>query len=423
MVTVVVAGARSPIAEPLVFESAEAWRRMSYESADREKTMPVSRLSGMAGIGVDRMGSLADRAADPELLRLENLDTDLRPPPGVVEATRAAAARDDANSYLPFLGADALRRAAAALVSRTAGVDYDWSRTTLISAGSLCGILNVLLATLEPGDEVVLLDPIYIGLTNRVRLAGGVPAFARCEVEGGVWRLDRASLEAAVTPRTRAFLMMSPAMPTGAVLRREDWAAVCDACRRADAWMIYDSAMERILFDGLEPVHPASFPGMAERTITVGSVSKEYRMIGWRVGWIVAPPGIVDDVGLVNISNVVCNVGIAQAAATVALETPGSDVAAATAEWQRRRDTILGELGGYRAIRPQGGWSLLVDVSELGMSGAEASARLLERGKVAATPMTGWGSDRSDGFVRLVFSNEPCERLEGLAERFDAALG
>ena len=152
--------------------------------------MPVSRLADMAGIGVDRLGALADREADPDVLRLENLDTDLRPPPGVVEATVAAAARDDANSYLPFLGTDRLRRAAAARVSRTSGVDYDWSETTVITTGGLSGVLNVLLAVLEPGDEVVLPDPVYVGLVNRVRLAGGVPRFVRCEVVGGVWRLD-----------------------------------------------------------------------------------------------------------------------------------------------------------------------------------------------------------------------------------------
>ena len=384
--------------------------------------MTVSRLAGMVGIGVDKMGAAADLAGDPSILRLENLDTDLRPPPGVVEATREAADRDDANSYLPFLGTDELRRAAAALVSRASGVEYDWNRSTLITAGGLAGIFNVLLAVLEPGDEVVLTDPIYVGLTNRVRLAGGVPKFAPCVVEDGVWRLDLDGLAAAVGPRTRAFLMMSPAMPTGAVLTREEWSAVCGACRAAGAWMIYDSAMERILFDGLEPIHPASFPGLAERTITVGAVSKEYRMIGWRVGWVVAPPSIVDDVGLVSISNVVCNVGIAQAAAAAALVAPDADLAAATAEWQARRDLLLGELDGYPLIKPEGGWSLLLDASELGMSGAEASARLMEHGKVAATPMTGWGRESSAKYLRLVFSNEPRERLAGLRQRFDAAL-
>lgn len=398
--------------------------------------MTVSRLAGMAPIGVDRMGSLADAAGDGEILRLENLDTDLRPPAGVEEATREAVGRDAANSYLPFVGHDATRRAAAARVSRSSGVDYDWSSTTLISNGGLSGILDVLLAILEPGDEVVLPDPVYIGLVNRVRLAGGVPRFARCEIVddddgdgdgggGGVWRLDLDSLRDAVTPKTRAFLMMSPTMPSGAVLRREEWRAVCAACREADAWMVYDSAMERILFDGLEVVHPASFEGMAERTITVGSVSKEYRMIGWRVGWIVAPPRIVDDIGLVAISNGCCTVGIAQQAAAIALETPDEEVARAAAVWQERRDVILDELRHHPMVRPEGGWSLLVDVARLargGLTGREASDRLMARSKIAATPMDGWGSERSRGFLRLVFSNEPAERLVGLGERFDAAL-
>ncbi len=385
--------------------------------------MPVSRLSGMAGIGVDRMGNLADELADPEVLRLENLDTDLRPPPGVVEATQQAATQDEANSYLPFLGMDSLRRAAATLVSRTSGVDYDWNVSTIITAGSLTGILNVLLATLEPGDEVLLPDPIYIGLINRVRLAGGVPVYVPCEIDGGVWKLDRERLAEVVTSKTRAFLMMSPSMPSGAVFSRDDWAAICRACREADAWMLYDSAMERILFDGLEHVHPASFPGMAERTITAGSVSKEYRMIGWRVGWIVAPPAIVNDIGLVNISNVVCNVGIAQAAATVALEAPDSDIADAAARWQGRRDVILEELDGLPVVKPEGGWSMLMDVTGYGLTGAQASERLLEKGKIAATPMTGWGTPRSDGFVRFVFSNEPAERLRGFRDRVEAAFG
>ena len=384
--------------------------------------MPVSRLAGMAGIGVDRMGNLADQSQDGALLRLENLDTDLRPPPGVEEATRQAVAEDDANSYLPFLGAHSLRQAAAALVSRLSGVEYDWQNSTIVSAGGLNGILNALLALLEPGDEVILTDPIYIGLVNRVRLAGGVPVFAPYQIEDGVWRLDRERLRQAVTAKTKVLLMMSPSMPTGAVFTRQDWDSICKTCREADTWLLYDSAMERILFDGLDSLHPAAFPGMAQRTITVGAVSKEYRMIGWRIGWIVAPPAIIDDIGLVSISNVVCPVGIAQAAATVALQAPDTDIAAASAEWQNRRDTILQELEGFPIVKPQGGWSMLLDVSGFGLTGAQASQRLLEKGKIAATAMTGWGSERSAHFVRFVFSNEPVRRLRGLRERVEAAL-
>jgi N-succinyldiaminopimelate aminotransferase len=384
--------------------------------------MTVQRLSGMHGIGVDRMGSLADQASDPEILRLENLDTDIRPPSGVVQITQSSVEQDRSNSYLPFMGSDELRTAATNLVNRLAGTDYEWQRSAIVCAGGLTGILNTLLALLENGDEVILPDPIYIGLVNRVHLSGGKPIFVPYDNINGVWVLDKGELERAVTARTRIFLMMSPSMPAGAVFTREDWELICKLCIQSGSWMVYDSAMERILFDGMEHIHPASFPGMARRTITVGSVSKEYRMIGWRIGWIVAPPDVVNDIGLVNISNVVCPVGIAQEAAASALRMPDFDIFNATREWEKRRDILLQELDGLPVIRPQGGWSLLMDVSRYGINGAEASTRFFEKGKIAATPMTGWGSKRSDRYIRLVYSNEPVERLKGIRSRIEKAL-
>ena len=121
-------------------------------------------------------------------------------------------------------------------------------------------------------------------------------------------------------------------MPSGALFQRDEWAAVCKACVDANAWMVYDSAMERILFDGAPHWHPASFDGMFERTVTVGAASKEYRMIGWRVGWVVGPLAAAEAIGRVSISNVVCPVGIAQQAVAAAIEAgddrSGSDGAA-----------------------------------------------------------------------------------------------
>jgi aspartate/methionine/tyrosine aminotransferase len=397
---------------------------------------PVSRLRHVPGIGVDRMGDAADAANDPELLRLENLDTDLRPPDVALEATRRAIDDDRANSYLPFPGHAALREAAAAHVSRIAGVPYDWRRSCLITAGGLNGILNVLLAILEPGEEVVLPAPVYAGLLNRVRVAGGEPRLARLVPGPDGWTLDPDSLRAAITPRTRALLLMSPSMPTGCVLTRADWQAAAALCREHDLWLIDDTAMERILYAGAPvssysrtPIHPAGLEGMAERTITVGSASKELRMIGWRVGWVVAPPSparrsqaIVDDIGLVGISNVVCQVGIAQEAVAAALRAGDAVVAPAVAEWERRRDVILRELAGLPVIPPHGGWSMLLDVAAMGVDSVTASDLLFRLGKLAATPMVNWGGEDADRYVRFVFANEPAERLVGLGERVRRAL-
>lgn len=384
--------------------------------------MSVSRLTHITRIGVEQMGDLADRLKDPDVLRLENLDTDLRPPHSALEVTKRAVDDDTANSYLPFFGLDVMRQAAAALVGQQAGQHYDWQTECVISAGGLSGIFNVLLATLEPGDEVLMTDPIYVGLINRVRLAGGVPRFVPLIPTMQGWRLDIEALSK-IDPRpVRAALLMSPAMPTGAVFTHEEWQALIAFCQRAQCWLINDSAMERILYDGRSVIHPASFPGMRERVITVGSASKEYRMIGWRVGWVVGPANIIADVARVSITNVVCQTGIAMGAVATAINDPNDGIRSCVEEWQRRRDVLLDELQEFTVIPPHGGWSLFLDVSPFGLDSATASRRLLERGKIAATPMVNWGSAGSDKYVRLVFANEPVDRLRGIAHRVQQAL-
>jgi aspartate/methionine/tyrosine aminotransferase len=213
-------------------------------------------------------------------------------------------------------------------------------------------------------------------------------------------------------------------MPTGALLDRRHWDALAPAVAAHGCWVLYDAAMERIRFDGQPPDHPASHPGLAGRTITVGSASKELRMIGWRVGWVVGPAAIMPDISLVGMTNVVCQVGIAQRAVAAALAAPGADadVAAATRTWQQRAEVILRQLRDYPCVPPHGGWSLLVDTAALGLPAAEASRLLFRIGRIAATPMDGWGP-RGAGYLRLVFANEPIERLADLRERFQAALG
>jgi len=380
-----------------------------------------ARLKDIAGIGVDRMGSIAD-ASGRDFLRLENLDVDIPPDPAAIERTRAAAAEDGANSYLPFVGQTRLRETAARHVSALSGVPYSGERNCIIAAGGLSGILNVLLATVDVGDEVVVTDPTYAGLINRVRLAGGVPRFARLSfAPGAPWTLDRGSLRSAVTAKTRAILLMSPSMPTGAYLDRADWDLVAELCVANDLTLILDTAMERLLFDARAVVHPAGLAGMAERTITVGSSAKELRMIGWRVGWIVAPESYMPDLVAVSLANVVVPVGIAQDAAAIALEASRETLPAYVTELERRRDVLVAELAGLPVGVPAGGWSLLLRVSDYDIDGATMSARLLEQG-VAATAMAGWGEIHGAQYIRFVFANEPVARLKGVGQKVRKAL-
>lgn len=381
-----------------------------------------TRLRYVAGIGVDRMGSIADAAPSRTFLRLENLDVDIPPDPEAVERTRRAATEDSDNSYLPFVGQKHLRDVAAAHVSALSGVTYSGEQNCVISAGGLSGILNVLLATIEVGDEVIVTDPTYAGLINRVRLAGGIPRFVPFRFNPGApWTLDRDALRAGVSPRTRAMLLMSPSMPSGGMLDAEDWALIAALCVKHDLLLILDSAMERLVFDGARVIHPAGLPGMAERTITVGSSAKELRMIGWRVGWIVAPESYMPDLVAVSLANVVVPVGIAQDAVAIALERSRATLPPYVGELQARRDVLVDELAGLPFGLPRGGWSMLLRVSDFGIDGAAMSQRLLEQ-SICATAMAGWGETHGAQYIRFVYANEPAPRLRGIGMRIRAAL-
>jgi N-succinyldiaminopimelate aminotransferase len=381
--------------------------------------MSVDRLEQIPGFSIDRVAAAA--GDDPDVLRLENLDTDIPPPPEAIEATRAAVGPDDANSWLPFTGRDDLKEAVAAYIERRGGPRYDGRREIVITCGEGDAMLDALFCLTDPGDEVVLTDPTYAGMLNRVRLVGALPRLVPLQVVDGEWRLDLEALHAAVGERTRVVFVNNASFPSGWVASDEEWDAIARVCCDRDLWLLYWAGFEAVLFDRRPIRHPAARPGMRDRTVTVGAPTLEQRMIAWRVGWVVAPGELVNDVSRVHIYNGLVASGFAQVGARVALGLSDDHLHAANAEYQRRRDETLRRLDGLSPARPAGGWSLLVDVAALGLDCVEASDRLLEQ-KVAATPMRGWGGEVADRHVRIVFSNEPVERLALLGERVRAAL-
>lgn len=381
--------------------------------------MSVRRLDDMPGFGIDRVAAAA--GDDPDVLRMENLDTDIPPPPAAMAATRAAIGEDAANSWLPFTGRDDLKDAVAAYIERRGGPHYDGRREIVITNGEGDAMLDALFCLTDPGDEVILTDPTYAGMLNRVRLAGAVPRLVPLRPAAGEWRLDVNALQGAMTERSRAVFINNASFPSGWVANDSELEAVASVCRERDLWLLYWGGFEGVLYDGRRVRHPASLPGMRDRTVTVGAPSFEQRMIAWRVGWVVAPGELVKDVSRVHIYNGLVPSGFAQIGTRVALGLPDEDLAAANAEWQRRRDETLRQLDGLPVVRAAGGWSLLLDVSSLGLDCADVSLRLLEQ-KVAATPMRGWGGEIADRYVRFVFSNEPVARLAMLGDRVRAAV-
>jgi N-succinyldiaminopimelate aminotransferase len=338
------------------------------------------RLQGIPGFSIDKVAAAA--GSDPEILRMENLDTDIPPPAAAVEATRAAVGTDEANSWLPFTGMGELKHEIARLIVRRGGPQYDPESEVVITSGEGDNMFDALLALTDPGDEVIVPDPTYAGMLQRVRLAGDVPRLVPLHPTEHGWRWDLDALEAAVSDRTRAIFFGNPSFPSGWVLNDEEWAAVQRICTERQIRLLYWSAMEAIVFGGREVVVPAALEGMRDLTVTLGGVAFEQRMIGWRIGWIVASES----------------------------DTP-----------QRRHHATMEQLAGLPAIPAHGGWSLLFDAEAAGTTAPDLSAALLEH-RVAATPMTAWGETVAPRHVRFVYSNEPVERLAALGERVRAAL-
>jgi aspartate/methionine/tyrosine aminotransferase len=384
----------------------------------------ATRLDAIRGFGIDQVAAAADEPpeAHPDwpVLRMENLDTNLPLPPEAIAATAEGLETPEANSWLPFQGDAELRAAISDFTAARTGHRYDPETEVVVTVGGMEGLLNSLLATVDPGDGVLVTDPTYAGIVNRIHLAGGVPRFVAFEVVDGEWRLDTDALPDAVGERTTALCLMSPSMPSGGTLTEEDWRVVCDLCQERELFLVYDAAMERLLYDGRALVHPLHFDGMADRTVVVGSLSKEHRMIGWRVGWVAGPRATVTDVRWAHIYNTTTPVGIARRAAAAVLRGDQRHVEACVHELERRRDLILSALSGWPLVRPGGGWSLLMDVERLGFEAADASRLLLEQASIAATPMVGWGDAVAARHVRFVYSAEPLDRLESLPERLAA---
>jgi aspartate/methionine/tyrosine aminotransferase len=249
--------------------------------------MSVRRLDQIPGFNIDRVAAAA--GDDPDVLRMENLDTDIPPPTAAMEATRAAIGEDEANSWLPFTGRDDLKEAVAAHIERRGGPHYDGRMEIVITCGEGDAMLDALFCLTDPGDEVILTDPTYAGMINRVRLVGASPRLVPLHVADGEWRLDLDALRGAVGKRTRVVFLNNASFPSGWVASDEEWDVVASVCRDRDLWLIYWAGYEGVLFDGRSIRHPAALPDMRDRTVTIGAPTLEQRMIGWRVGWVVAP--------------------------------------------------------------------------------------------------------------------------------------
>src|SRR4051812_11467460 len=229
---------------------------------ERQPFKRARRIADVVGFGIDRTAHAADELrAEWPVLRMETLDTDLPLPPEAIPETIAGLEKPASNSWLPFTGDMDLRAAISDFTAERTGHRYDPEREIVVTSGGTSAILDVLLATVDPGDEVLLTDPTYAGIVNRVHLAGGVPRLVPYRVENGEWRLDLDAFAQAAAAKPAIAVLMSPSMPSGAVLTPSDWEAIAAALTEHDVPLLYDAAMERLLFDDRPLVHPLHLAG------------------------------------------------------------------------------------------------------------------------------------------------------------------
>ncbi|TVP78753.1 MAG: aminotransferase class I/II-fold pyridoxal phosphate-dependent enzyme [Gemmatimonadales bacterium] len=337
------------------------------------------------------------------------------PAPEVLKEAACRAIRDDVNQYAVTWGSAAMRRALEEKYRHFWGMEVDGDREVTVTCGATEAMAAVLLALVNPGEEVIVPEPFYENYGPDAILCGARPVHLR--LEAPEFRLDPERLEALVTDRTRAVILNTPNNPTGRVFDRQEMEAVARVCRRHDLVVITDEIYEHIVHEG-EHIPMATLEGMRERTVTVSGASKTFSVTGWRVGTIVAPPVLTDAIRKVHdFLTVGAPAPLQEACAHGMLSLDDGYYEGLRADYGARRDVLLPALreAGFRCSTPQGAYYVMADFSELSdLDDRSFAMELAREVGVAPVPGSSFFHDPADGrhLVRFAF----CKRLETLEE-------
>jgi aspartate/methionine/tyrosine aminotransferase len=344
------------------------------------------------------------------------------PCPPELKAAVTDAVNADHNQYAITFGAKSLRDAIAA---KTARFHPDWvvdpeTEITVVN-GATEGMIAAMLGLLDPGDEVIVFEPFYENYGPDAILTGAVPRYVTLHEPD--WRIDPDELRAAVTPRTRAIVVNSPHNPTGKVFTREELDLIADLCREHDLIAFTDDIYQHLVYEG-EHIPLATLPGMAERAVSIDSMSKTYSVTGWRVGWVIASPKLTVGIRRVHDFLTVGAAAPLQQAAVAGLTMADAYYDALLAGYRERRDVLLPalEAAGFRVHRPAGAYYVMTDIRDLtDEDGVAFARRLIADPGVAAVPGSSFFSRPELGRTKLRFAfPKRLETLRAAADRLAA---
>jgi aspartate/methionine/tyrosine aminotransferase len=379
----------------------------------------VRQATRMDTIGTESAFEVSARARALEatgrsIIHLQIGEPDFDTPANVREAAKRAL-DEGATHYAPYPGIPQLREAIAEDATARKGFAVTPDRV-FVTVGGKGVMLYAILGLIDPGDEAIVPDPGYPIYESLVRFVGGTPVPIPIRMSND-FRLDVDELASLVTPRTKMIVINSPANPTGGVLTRGDLERIADIAARHDLVVLADEIYGRILYDGTEHVSIAALPGMAERTIVLDGFSKTFAMTGWRLGYAIVPPWLVQTYGQLVINTISCAPTFAQVGAVEALRGPQDDVDAMVVEFRARRDLVvdgLNAIPGIRCLRPSGAFYAFPDISGTGLGGAELAERLLHEAGVCVLAGTAFGGVGTD-HVRISYANSRENLREALA--------
>lgn len=312
--------------------------------------------------------------------------------------------------YTPSTGIPELREAVAEMENRVDGVPCKASNVLITPTKQ--AIFMIALAYIDPGDEVILMDPTWVSYEACIRLAGGVPVYVSAKYEDE-FVVDPAMIEAAVTPRTKMIILNTPSNPTGTVMPREVLKQIADIAIANDIMVLSDEIYEAIIYEG-KHTSIASFPGMFDRTLLVSGLSKTYAMTGWRLGWAVASEENIKAINKLQSHSISCCVSFVQKAAVEAIRGPQDAKNAMVAEFRKRRDLaldLISEIPQLECNVPKGAFYVFPKYS-MDMSSAKLAEVLLKEGHVAVTPGIAFGPG-GEGFFRVSYATSEDQIREG----------
>lgn len=348
-------------------------------------------------------------------------DPDFATPASITRRAIAALEAGDTH-YVEIAGRAALREAIARTFSARAGAPFG-PENVMAFGGAQNALFAAALCLLEPGDEVIALDPGYVTYGATMGAAGARLVRVAQPASGG-FRPDLAAIAAAVTPRTRALLITTPNNPTGVVMTGAELEAIAAIARAHDLWVIADEVYADLVFDG-HAGSIAGLPGMAERTVTIASLSKSHAMTGWRIGWAIGPAALTAHFEKLGLCMLYGLPGFIQAGAIEAFAAHDAVTAEMRALYRRRRDLVLEGLAqapGLRVLRPAAGMFVLADVRALGPSAGEVAWALFRETGVAVLDATAFGPAAA-GWIRIAFTLEDARLAEACARITRFAAG